>query len=294
MSLLHSIAGVPVLFILCAPAHAWGDEGHEVIGLIAEHYLQPGARSRVQAALAGDNSGLTATDIAHEATWADKYRDSDRHSTGARYRRTRNWHFVDLEMDGPDLNRACFGRPRLPPGAHASLGPAQDCIVDKIEEFSAELASPASGDEERRRALQFLLHLVGDLHQPLHAGDDHDQGGNRKFASAPGIAPNTLHHHWDTEFVARLGANAAEIARRLLAHMTEAKRVQWSRGTPDAWAMESWSVAKRYAYGRLPKASAPDHYDLPEAYVTDATEVTAEQLSKAGVRLAWLLNRVLH
>jgi hypothetical protein len=290
---LRPIAGVLTLFVFCLPAHAWGDEGHEVIGLIAEHYLEPAVRSRVQAMLAGDSSGLTATDIAHEATWADKYRDSDRDSAGMRYRRTRNWHFVDLEMDGPDLNRACFGRARLPPGIPASLGPARDCVVDKIEEFYAALMSPTAGDEERRLALQFLLHLVGDLHQPLHAGDDHDQGGNRKTASAPGIAANTLHHHWDTEFVARLGANEAEIAQRLLAQITDAKRAQWSTGTPDAWAMESWAVAKRHAYGLLPRASAPDYYELSEAYVSEATAVTAEQLSKAGVRLAWLLNRAL-
>ena len=290
---LRPIAGVLTLFVFCLPAHAWGDEGHEVIGLIAEHYLEPAVRSRVQAMLAGDSSGLTATDIAHEATWADKYRDSDRDSAGMRHRRTRNWHFVDLEMDGPDLNRACFGRARLPPGIPASLGSAQDCVVDKIEEFYAELMSPTAGDEERRLAVQFLLHLVGDLHQPLHAGDDHDRGGNSKTASAPGIAANTLHHHWDTEFVARLGPNEAEIAQRLLAQMTDAKRAQWSTGTPDAWAMESWAVAKRHAYGLLPRASAPDYYELSERYVSQATAVTAEQLSKAGVRVAWLLNRAL-
>jgi hypothetical protein len=290
---LRSTAGVLTLCVFCVPAHPWGDEGHEVIGLIADHYLEPAVRSRVQAMLARDGTGLTATDIAHEATWADKYRDSDRNSTGVRYRRTRNWHFVDLEMDGPDLNRACFGRPGPFPGSPASLGPARDCIVDKIEEFSAELASPTTGDEERRLALQFLLHLVGDVHQPLHAGDDHDQGGNRKTASAPGIAPNTLHHHWDTEFVARLGANDVEIARRLLAQIDDAKRAQWSGGTPETWGMESWSVAQRHAYGLLPGASAPDYYELSEAYVSDATAVTAEQLSMAGIRLAWLLNRAL-
>ncbi len=293
MRVHRSSAGVLSLFVFCVPAHAWGDEGHEVIGLIADHYLEPAVRYRVQAMLADDGTGLTATDIAHEATWADKYRDSDRNSTGVHYRRTRNWHFVDLEMDDPDLKRACFGRPRLPPVTPASLGPAPACVVDKIEEFSAELASPTTGDEERRLALQFLLHLVGDVHQPLHAGDEHDQGGNRKTASAPGIALNSLHHHWDTEFVVRLGANDVEIARRLLAQMTDAKRTQWSRGTPEAWAMESWSVAKRHAYGLLPKASAPDYYELSEAYVSDATAVTAEQLSKAGIRLAWLLNRAL-
>jgi S1/P1 Nuclease len=168
-----------------SPAHAWGDEGHEVIGLIADHYLKPAVRARVNGILAEDDSGLVLRDIAHESTWADKYRDSDRGTSKLRYRATRDWHFVDLELAGMDLERACHGRPPLPPGTDASQGPADDCVVDKIDEFIAELKNPAISDRERRLALQFLLHLVGDVHQPLHASDDYDQGGNRKFVSPP-------------------------------------------------------------------------------------------------------------
>jgi hypothetical protein len=275
------------------PAGAWGDEGHEIIGLIAQHYLTPAVRARVEALLATDETGLCDRDIAHESTWADKYRDSDRDGSKRRYYQTRNWHFVDLEIDGPDLNRACDGRPPLPAGTPASRGPEENCIVDKIEEFRIELRSPGTDSRERLRALQFLLHFVGDIHQPLHAADDHDQGANRKMASAPGIGAGNLHHDWDTEFVARLGAAERDGADRLIARITDEERRQWSRGTPADWAMESFSVAKTHAYGLLPAPEQGRFYVLPESYVADAVRVTAERLSRAGVRLAAVLNQAL-
>jgi hypothetical protein len=287
------MAVMGALCLSSVPAFAWGDEGHEVIALIADHYLEPHVRERVQTMLAGDDSELTARDIAHEATWADKYRDSDRNSSKERYNRTRNWHFVDLELDGADEDRACFGHPGLPPGTDASLGPAQDCVIDKIDEFSAELKNPRTDVPERRLALQYILHFVGDVHQPLHASDDHDQGGNRKIARAPGIRSNNLHHDWDSEFVARLGANETEIGRRLIANISDAQRRRWSAGTPADWAMEAYSAAKSHAYGLLSAAGRPNHYELTAEYVDDATAVTAKQLSKAGVRLAYVLNQAL-
>jgi hypothetical protein len=227
-----------------------------------------------------------------------------------------------------DVTQACYGRPPLPAGVPASVGPAEDCIVDKIDQFYIELKNLKTPEEERRAALQFLLHLVGDLHQPLHASDDHDQGGNRKFASGPDIGSHNLHHDWDTEFVARLGASDTDIAGVLIARISEADRVRWSSGTPLDWAVETYAVSKKHAYGLLPAAgggrasrgeasrgeasrgeasrggasrggasrgeSSPrSRYQLSQAYVDDATAVTAEQLSKAGVRLAFMLNRAL-
>ncbi|HMK85537.1 MAG TPA: S1/P1 nuclease [Steroidobacteraceae bacterium] len=296
MKALFTLARVGYLAALCCGAHpvfAWGDEGHEVIGLIADHYLEPAVRAQVQSMLEEDDSGLTARDMAHEAAWADKFRDSDRNTTRIRYERTRNWHFVDLEITGVDVNSACYGRPRLPAGTAASEGPAEDCVIDKIEQFRAELENPRTDPRERRLALQFLLHLIGDVHQPLHASDDHDQGGNRKIVSASGIPTSNLHHDWDIEFVERLGPNATDIAARLIAKISDAERSRWSQGTPTAWALESFSVAKAHAYGLLPAPSSPGRYQLPDSYVADAIEVTAEQLSKGGVRLAFVLNQAL-
>jgi hypothetical protein len=114
------------------PATAWGDEGHKVIALIADHYLDPAVRSKVMTLLAADTDTLTAHDIASEATWADKYRDSDRSTTKIRYEATWRWHFVDSELKQPDVAAACFGHPPLPPGVPASKGPPQACVIDKI------------------------------------------------------------------------------------------------------------------------------------------------------------------
>jgi hypothetical protein len=275
------------------PALGWGDEGHEVIGLIADHYLESKVRDRVNELLKGDTSGLTALDIAHESTWADKYRDSDRNGAKLRYQQTRAWHYVDLELDGADLTSACFGKPKLPPAAPASAGPAEDCVVDKIEEFAAELAAPSTSAPERRLALQFLMHFVGDVHQPLHACDDHDRGGNLKIVAGARVGRNNLHHDWDTLFVGGLGGNAHEIAPRLIAEITAAKRARWAAGSAADWAFEAYSTAKAHTYGLLGAANGSGQYELSAVYVADATAVTAEQLSKAGVRLAFVLNRAL-
>jgi S1/P1 nuclease len=116
-----------------------------------------------------------------------------------RYQQTRQWHYVDLELSSPNLDRACFAHPALPPGTPATAGPAEDCVVDKIDQFEAQLSNPHTSTDERRLALQFLLHLVGDVHQPLHASDDADEGGNLKRVSARGLHAASLHHYWDTE-----------------------------------------------------------------------------------------------
>ena len=271
-------------------ALAWGDDGHEVIALIARSYLVPAARRRVDALLAADPDPLAAHDIVAAATWADKFRDSNQN--GAR-QHTRLWHFVDIEISAPDLNRACFGQPALPAGTLASNGPEQDCVVDKINEFAAELTSPATNASERIVAIKFLLHLVGDLHQPLHASDDHDRSDNDKRVSASGLKAGTLHHYWDAVFVAGLGPDPRRSATALLGRLSDRDARVWSGGGPSEWAMESFRLAKDDVYGRLPLPGARRHYRLPDSYTAMATRDVAMQLSKDGVRLASMLNRIL-
>lgn len=281
-------------------AHAWGDEGHEVVALIAKHYLDPAVATKVNSILAADTTHLTPnTNIDTEATWADKFRDSDRNSTKVHYNETHNWHYVDLEISAPNLKTACFGQPPLN-GALASAGPADDCIVDKINEFAAELKDPATSDPERLYALQFILHFVGDIHQPLHSSDNNDQGGNAETVKAvpplptsAGKSSGNLHAFWDTQFVALQGSRTAStVANKLITKITAANRTKWSKGTAADWANETFGIAKVNAYD-LPTPTSAHHYTLPKAYVTNAKAVVAQQLSKAGVRLAFVLNKAL-
>jgi hypothetical protein len=162
----------------------------------------------------------------------------------------------------------------------------------QIEEFAAELASPATDPEERIVALKFLLHLVGDLHQPLHASDENDRGGNDKRVSAPGLTAGNLHHLWDTEFVDQLGADARSVAADLIGHISKAQQ-HWSQGSPADWARETFQIARDDAYGRLPQPNMHRVYVLSDDYVSMAVQVVAVQLSKAGVRLAFVLNKAL-
>jgi hypothetical protein len=277
-----------------ASAQAWGDEGHQIVALIAQHYLEAPVGRRIQELLASDRSELVPdTSMAMEAMWADRYRDSDRDAGAARYQQTRQWHYVDLELRAPNLQRACFDHRPLPPATPASAGPAADCVVDKIEQFEAELGNARTSTDERRLALQFLLHLVGDVHQPLHAIDDEDEGGNLKRVSARGLRPGSLHHYWDTQFVQLLGDAPLPVSQRLFERISAADLKAWRQGSPADWARESFSVAKAVGYDPLPAPDARGRYRLPAGYVRDAVDAVQLQLSRAGVRLAALLNRAL-
>ncbi len=285
LGIILSLSSIPTT------VYAWGDEGHEIVALIAAHYLDPTVLTKVNAMLASDTSGLTPShNMDVEATWADKYRESSAERKAA----TQNWHFVDIEVSAPDLKADCFNFPPLN-GALASAGPANDCIVDKIDEFAQELKDPATSDQEKLLALQFILHFVGDIHQPLHASDEQDRGGNQETVKVPSVSKKSgnLHGFWDTQFVALQGGGQTAIAKKLISQITPAQQAQWASGTAASWANESFAIAKVDAYGPLPTPTSPHHYTLPKSYVTNAKGVVAEQLSKAGVRLAFVLNNAL-
>jgi hypothetical protein len=270
---------------LCAPvpAYAWGNEGHEAIARIARSYLTPAARERVDVILASDNDTLTASDMAARATWADVWRGS--------HRFTASWHFADIELEGGSLDAACFGFP--PRQGLASEGPAQDCVVAKIEQFTRELRDPATSDAERRFALKFVLHFVGDVHQPLHAADHQDRGGNCARITLGGTRTVNLHSYWDTVVVGEIAPDAQTLAATLREKITPAQVATWSTGAPRDWAREAFALAKSAAYslGSLAgcyRDAAP--VPLPNGYDARARDIAAVQIEKAGVRLARLLN----
>jgi hypothetical protein len=280
---------VALALCLLAPqhAHAWGDDGHKVVALIAEHYLTPGVRRTVTSMLVVDTDPLTKHDIASEATWADKYRNH--------HRETSKWHFVDIELDHPDITAACFGREPLPAETLASNGPPDACILDKINQFVEELKVSSVDPEERLVALKFILHFVGDVHQPLHTSDNYDRGGNLVKVMVEGFnhrSRDELHGFWDTQFVDDLGDSPKAIADQLLDRITPEQKAKWEQGSVDDWAMEAFLISKRDAYGD-PPLSKDTVQHLDAAYVAEAEKDVALQLSRAGVRLAFLLNKVL-
>jgi hypothetical protein len=125
-----ALLGLSILTAVPNQAAAWGDDGHKVVALIAEHYLTPAAKKQVNALLAADTDPLTAHDIASEATWADRHRDANRGKDN--YDSTKRWHFVDLEITDPDMKAACYGRKSPPAGTPASVGDRMACVVDKV------------------------------------------------------------------------------------------------------------------------------------------------------------------
>jgi hypothetical protein len=286
MTFLSRLLAASVLLALPVSAHAWGYKGHEVIAGIARFYLTPAARAKVDALLATDTDTLTKPDMLSRATWADVYR-------GAGHRETAEWHFVDIELDHPDLAAACFAFP--PAGGPASAGPAEDCVVNKVDEFEAELSDPATRQLERVLALKYLLHFVGDLHQPLHAADNHDKGGNCVRLALGGPRTVNLHSYWDTVVVDALGDDPQQIADRLRAAISASDKAQWEKGDPRSWAMESFAAAKT-AYSLNPPAGCDPNaapVAVPVGYDAAARQVATVQLERAGVRLAALLNRAL-
>jgi S1/P1 Nuclease len=277
---------LPVL-AAASPAAAWGDLGHEVVAKIAYRHLTPAVKSKVDALLASDTDPLTAPDIASRATWADKYRTS--------HRETAAWHFVDIEIDSPNLSTACFGFPALSSGQAASQGQSQDCIVDKINEFATELRNPSTTPSERLLALKFVLHFVGDAHQPLHASDHHDEGGNCIGLMPPEGSAKNLHAFWDTPAVQALGPSADAIASQLDRQITASQVKTWSRGAPKDWAMEAFQVSQKVAYALpvRPTCDARGSIQLTPAYKATVEKDAAMQLQRAGIRLAFVLNQAL-
>jgi hypothetical protein len=295
----HRTALLILPLLVAAPikrAKAWGDEGHRIIGRIALPLLTPRARTQVDALLAADVDTLTAPDFVSRTTWADRWRDSDRNSTKIRYTATQQWHFVDVELAAPDIAQACAG-PALPAGIPASDGPAQDCVLDKVQQFAAELADPSTTQPERVLALKYLLHFTGDLHQPLHAADNHDRGGNDVLVLyGRHRVASRLHAYWDTAVVQRIGRDEEAVATALVEAFGD-RRSRWESGQPTDWAQGSFAVARDVAYA-LPSATVPDEhgtpaYALDDAYGARAEEAARQQLAKAGFRLAKLLNDAL-
>jgi hypothetical protein len=262
------LASLVALVLLGTPLHAlgWSEPGHAIVGAIAEERLGPAARRLVRE--------IVGSRPLHDhgiAMWADDVRD----------RRTGPWHYVNVPFSAEGYApRDC---------------PPAGCAVSALEVAVARLRD-ADDSVELADSLRWLVHLVADLHQPMHAGELRDRGGNETWLRVgKRRQPVSVHRYWDAEVVEPLlaGAGPVPAARALSAAIAPADTTAWrAELAPAAWAGESHRLA-RAVYGELgtfPVAGEVillprDHAGSQRARVTGA-------LSKAGVRLAALLDRI--
>jgi hypothetical protein len=257
---LAALAGM--LMLTPTPVFAWGAEGHEIVALIAARELSPPARAQVARLL-----GSTAM-MVHESNWADEIRDQ-RPETGP-------WHYVDIPLRAPgyDARRDC---------------PDRDCAVAQIEKDLRILANRTLGEGARAEALRFLIHFTADVHQPLHAEDNDDRGGNQ-IRVVMGRERANLHRVWDADVVEVQGVDAAAAADSIERSISSAQRKAWTSGTAAGWANEAHAIARDRIY---PPLQGRRELRLPRDYAWRQAATARIQLARAGVRLAWLLNRTL-
>ena len=137
----------------------------------------------------------------------------------------------------------------------------------------------------------FLIHFIGDMHQPLHCSDNKDKGGNEVKVEFDG-KPSNLHSVWDSGLLGRMGAEDTLFAA-FSQDITSDHAKKWARGTVNDWAEESHRAGRKVTYGRLPVVPAGTVIPLDSAYERKADPVVKKQIERAGVRLAAVLNAIL-
>jgi S1/P1 Nuclease len=271
--LMRNFATVFVLLTLCgARSFAWGPEGHRVIAEIARSHLSPAATLQVRMLLGDD-------DLAAVASWADEIK-SERPETAA-------WHFVDIPRDASGFSepRDCY-RPDV---RHPfSEEDRHNCVVDRIGLFQRVLADKGASREKRIEALKFLVHFVGDIHQPLHAIGE-ARGGNDNHVVAFGSTecgsrPCNLHFVWDIGLIEHSDRSERKCFARLQRIVSSGNLWRQSEGTQESWANESFQLARKVW---LTNGGAVD-----DAYFRTNISIVDRRLALAGVRLAKMLNQI--
>jgi hypothetical protein len=242
------------LAVLSPNSHAWGSAAHRLIGELAESRLTPKAAAEVRRLLAAEPSAT----LGSVAPWADEHRS----------RVDAPWHYVNIP---PAAGCQYQSKRDCPDGA---------CVVEAIERQLNVLASKAS-DDQRLRALKYVIHLIGDVHQPLHAGRAEDKGGNTVQLQAFGRGTN-LHALWDTGLVVNWPGGLLALQKGAEDQIKSAD----SSGTPQSWAEESCRLVEQNWF-------YPRRHTLEFDYQTKANPVIQQRISQAAARLAAELNRAL-
>lgn len=266
MSLRRLVCVACLSLLLVAPAAlAWGPLGHGVVAELAWRQLTPEAKNQVRKLLAvrGDDK------LADVASWPDEIRNDPKYKS--LWQRTRKLHYInfgsrDCDYDPP---RDC---------RHGA------CVVAAISDYEARLADKKLSDAERLQALIFVVHFIGDIHQPLHAGYRHDAGGNGYQVQFEGRGSN-LHRVWDSGMLRTRHMRRKAYTDFLAAEGTvQLPAAKPGVKPPVQWAEESC---------RITRDIYPQGHKLGKAYVDKELPVADKRLREAGARLAQVLNRIL-
>jgi len=273
---------IVVAVLASAPTtHAWGGLGHRLTGLIAAKRLTPNARQNV-AWLIGPQS------LADVASWADRQTDAEV--------QTSYWHYLNIPPAATayDRDRDCPRQPGVAAGARNDRW--RDCAVDRILYHEERLADLSLDRADRATALKFLVHFVGDLHQPFHTLGV-GRGGNDVLVRVFGASdcgtdparpvPCNLHAVWDSRLIGHRGLDESTYLAALEKQVADNHWDAEGRtaGTPVQWAEESFRLAKT--------ALVPSGTNIDEAYYGAQISVVDRRLAQAGLRLAAELNRLL-
>lgn len=263
-------------------ALAWAPLGHALVGELAQRHLDPKAQAEVATLLAGE----PAPTLAGVASWADDLRNTD----PERFKATSRWHYINARGGGCDFDpaRDC---------------PDGDCVTGALDRQLAILADRRQPLDARRDALKFVIHLVGDEHQPMHAGNRTDSGGNRFQVSlrtplqpeayarksyVDGVMGTNLHSVWDYYILASRG-----LALRDYANVLDTAASPPAAPRPDAGVLLEWAQASCRlidAHGLYP---GDDQHKMDHTYLDKFRPLAEARVQLAGRRLAQLLNQAL-
>jgi len=238
-------------------AHAWGQTGHRVTGAIADQYLTEQAKSAISLILPNES-------LAEASTYADEMRSNPDDF----------WQ----KVAGP------FHYVTVPEGKtyHEVGAPEKGDSVSALEDFTAVLKDPNASLEDKQLALRFAVHIIGDLHQPLHAGNGKDRGGNDVRLSFFNDSSN-LHRVWDSGLIDRRGLSFSEWTDFLGSKISNEQAQAWMITDPLIYITES-TILRDEIY--------PEGEDLSWSYLYDHIPTVQLRLQQGGVRIAAYLNEV--
>lgn len=249
--------------LLCAPLFtmAWGQEGHRICGQIAESYLTPKAKAGIQALL-GDES------VAMASNWADFIKSDPNYSYLS------SWHYIDFDKAYSYLEMKDFLEHDTNTDAYT-----------KLNFMIGEMKKKETTKENRLLFLRMIIHIVEDLHQPMHTGRTTDQGGNGIKITWNGN-PSNLHSLWDSGLIDMQGLSYTEYAAAIN-HTTAAQRAELQKAPISQWLFESSQLAEKI-YAETKDGDNVRSFQYNFKYLT----VLNQQLLKGGVRLAGVLNDI--